>query len=175
MESFYKKLKSPYILWGSFFAGLLCIFIFGYFDQARPSHSPTPLEIQFVYSLEAFQNILMLWGDQGVQAFKNILYVDYFFPIAYSFFLSSLIGIQKAQLPFLLLPFLAAILDWVENSFHLILLNNVVLSDSPVILSAAKDLFSYLVFLATFCALIKWVLVFISLIYIMYRYLKKFV
>jgi len=153
---------------------------FAWFDRARPVGSPSVLALQLAFSAEAFRRILVQWGAAGVEAYRRAtLLAGSWFPIAYSLLFSSLIarlltrsglGSSRRWLPALALPFVAALLDSVENALHLVLLRSV-LSASEGLRRPAQPS-PALVAVASTAALIKWGLLAVSLLVILLLILR---
>ncbi|MBC7260834.1 MAG: hypothetical protein H5T63_02375, partial [Chloroflexi bacterium] len=160
MERLYLKMARASVVGLMLLLTILAFVAFAYFDQARPPGTPGVVALQLAFSAEAFQSIVKQWGESGVQAYRvSTLYVDSWFPLVYASLLASLIALlthklgrvlDKATLLFFTLPFVATLLDWVENALHLILLRN-------------PDHFSpMLVLIASLAAAIKWGIIWFS-------------
>lgn len=125
--------------------------------------TPGPLSLQFASSREEFVKIVESWGYGGVGLYKNSLLIDYIYPWAYAGFLSGIIALQIIgysgkpsvfQLLIFLFPWLAALLDWVENTTHWFLLLNI------------QQISNRGVFFSVTVSLLKWFLVLASVSYI---------
>jgi len=88
------------------------------------------LAIQLTLSHERFLTIASGWQSAGLMpVYCRHFYLDYLHPVFYSVFLSSFMalafarrGVSSKYNVILFLPFLAALLDMVENSFHIYML-----------------------------------------------------
>jgi hypothetical protein len=139
---------------------------FAWFDKARPTGTPGVIALELAFSAETFSDIITQWGAEGVRAYQvSTLYIDYWFPVAYAVFLAGLIEVltikprgtpSRLQLTCFALPFIAWLLDWAENTLHLILLHD------PSHISAPLVLF------ASIAAALKWGLVVFSIVAILY-------
>ena len=113
--------------------------------------------LQLAFTTENFQAVLDQWGEAGIALFQQTMWLDYLFPIAYAVFLGSAVArltIRKDEAPsrrlplsLTIMPFVAALCDYTENTLHLIILAN------------PADLSAPLVLLASVAAAIKWLLI----------------
>jgi len=150
---------------------VLAFVAFAWFDRARPAGTPGVVALELAFSEEAFHRIITQWGAEGVRAYRtSTIYIDCWFPIAYALLLSSLIAVltvkpgetpSRLQVICFALPFIAGLFDWVENTLHLVLLRD------PSNLSAP------LVLLASIAAAIKWGLIAVSIVVILYLALRR--
>ncbi|MFO3796464.1 MAG: hypothetical protein ACK8QZ_04165, partial [Anaerolineales bacterium] len=124
-----------------------------------PPQAPTIFDLQLAFSAERFQAVLAAWGEQNVNAYLHSMWLDSLFPLAYALALGSWLAIltQRADhsptrltLCLFTAPFLAALLDYVENGLDVLLL--AILPNMP----------PALVFLASLAAALKWALIAIS-------------
>lgn len=120
-----------------------------------PPGAPNIFDLQLAFSAEKFQSVLAAWGETNVRAYVSGMWLDYLYPIAYALALSSWLAVLARQtgrppsrsiLTLFWFPFLTALLDYVENSLHLLML--AVLHTFP----------PAPVFLASLAAAIKWTL-----------------
>lgn len=125
-----------------------------------PPGAPNIFDLQLAFTVEKFQAVLAAWGGQNVRAYINSMWLDFLFPIAYALALSSWLALlthrtdRPPARPALLLftaPFLAALLDYVENALHLLML--AILHTTP----------PGIVFLASLAAACKWTLAALAL------------
>ncbi|MEM4724243.1 MAG: hypothetical protein QXP01_04465 [Candidatus Hadarchaeum sp.] len=166
MERLYRKMARMSMVGLSLVMTLLAFVAFAYFDRARPSGTPGVVALQLAFSAEGFQSILNQWGAPVVQAYRaSTLYVDSWFPVVYALLFASLIAllthkpgkaVSKAYLLLFALPFVAILLDWVENGLHLILLRD------PSHLSAT------LILIASLAAAVKWGIIAFSILAVLY-------
>ena len=123
------------------------------------------VRLQLAFSSEAFADVLQKWGPGGIERFRAMLWVDYLYAVAYSVFLSGLLAILTRRLAaagviglsVVLAPLVAAASDWIENTFHLLMLAD------PARLSETA------VVLASMFAAVKWGLVAASIALIVYH------
>ncbi len=129
-----------------------------------------PMKMQLAFTKENFLQVVgNLSADERTFA-RNTLLLDFIYPLVYSTTLSSIIAILtikteeypwKRHLIFFVLPYIAAIFDYIENIFQFVMLgdlNNI--TDSNV-------------FLMSLAASIKWSLVAISFVIIIFYLLTK--
>lgn len=165
MERLYRKMAHAPVVVLALALTMLAFLAFAYFDRARPSGTPGVVALQLAFSAEAFQSILNQWGAPGVQAYQvSTLYVDSWFPVVYALLLASLIAVltsrpgqavSKSHLLLFALPFVAMLLDWLENGLHLILLRD------PLYFSPA------LILTASLAATVKWGIIALSMLAIL--------
>lgn len=178
LSRFHHKLASiPLSLFFTALAGLL------FWQLARglanlPAGAPGIFDLQLAFTVEKFQSTLAAWGEENVAAYIDGMWVDYLYPIAYALALSGWLAVlthradhppSRFTLALFAAPLLAALLDYVENSLHLLMLT--VLHATP----------AALVFLASLAAAVKWTLaglailgiVFLSLARIFHRFSPK--
>jgi len=134
MERVNRFVTQRWVLWLSLLLSGLAMAAFAWFDRGRPAGSPGVVALQLAFSAQTFQGIVEQWGPVGVAAYRAVtIYVDSWFPIAYSFLLCSLVAYLTVKFrlnsrqhcwAMIVVPFVAAALDWVENSLHLFLLRN---------------------------------------------------
>ena len=124
------------------------------------------VRLQLAFSSEAFADVLRKWGPGGIERFRAMLWIDYLYAASYSVFLSSLLAILTRRLAaaagviglsVVLAPLVAAASDWIENTFHLLMLAD------PARLSETA------VLLASMFAAVKWGLVAVSIALIVYH------
>jgi len=166
VERLYRRVARARMVGISLLLTVLAFVVFAGFDRARPAGTPGVVALELAFSEEAFRRITTQWGAEGVHAYRtSTIYIDYWFPIAYALLLSSLIAIltvtpgetpSRRQVTCFALPFIAGLFDWVENTLHLVLLRD------PSNLSAR------LVLVASIAAAIKWGLVVLSILFILY-------
>ncbi len=162
MKGLTRRLADRRVTLGSLLFMLLAAVLFAQSDRARPAGAPGIVELELAFSAQAFGDIVQQWGAEAVRSYCTAtILIDYWFPLAYSLFLASLMALLSFQAGRVLrpnwvaLPFIAALLDWAENSFHLILLRD------------ATHLSSTLVLLASVAAALKWGLVAVSVVAIL--------
>ncbi len=149
--------------------------------QYRGKTDPQLPALQLAFSKERFTRVLGAWhksrGPAAIPAFRrSIIQLDFLFPIIYAMFLSGAIAIltyepglepgQGALLLFLL-PFLAAIFDWIENLLHLRILKGV---DSWGEIAAVRP---SPIFMASVATSLKWALVLASSLAIVVLFLIR--
>ncbi len=145
--------------------------VFSSADRAAPQGTPGIIQLELAFSEDRFSGIVGQWSQAGtLQVQQRNLWIDFLFPFAYAPFLSSLLawvarrscGEPSTRLIALLsLPFIAGLLDWIENAFLLLLLRDVTSFAAP------------LVFLASAVSLAKWMLILVSVLAILYYILRR--
>ncbi len=129
--------------------------------RAVPPSAPSIVNLQLAFTQRRMEAVLDAWGVQGRQAYLLSLMLDFFYPIAYACAIAAWIALltdipghrpSRSALLLFSLPFVAAGLDYVENSLHLWMLG------------VTHQLSPLLIFLASLSAAIKWSLAGISLL-----------
>ena len=124
----YEKLASPKI---AVIFGVLYLINQAIIYSILSRLGPDALKLQLTLSSQVFAEILAKWGDAGLKIYLSHFYFDFHHVILYSVCLASSIAVlthRKGQAPssFTLfaffLPFLAAKLDAIENTLHLIMI-----------------------------------------------------
>jgi hypothetical protein len=166
VERLYHRVARARTVGVSLLLTVLAFVAFAWFDRARPAGTPGVIPLELAFSAEAFSSIITQWGAEGVRAYQvSTVCIDYWFPVAYAMFLAGLIAVltfkpggtpSRLQLTCFALPFIAGLLDWMENTLHLILLRD------PSHVSAP------LVVFASIAAALKWGLIVFAILAILY-------
>ncbi len=168
LNTFYKSFGRPVIIIESFIGMIIIIICMSTIaSHGIGAKGEAAIGLEFVYTKEGFTSILNTLGENGVNVYKSAVLIDCLFPFMYSTFLASIIAYllslknehSKYSLIFFSFPFLAGLVDWVENIMHIIFMANV---------SAITD---ELVFISGLFSIMKWVFIFFSIIYIMFNFL----
>lgn len=154
MLSFFKKLANlPVILISATVSVLLMVYFQTAFIQHLPEGAPGYMALQLSSSVERFNEVLNIWGPENTLRYQHSMWADFLFPISYAVLFTGLlvrVGRHREQTQFeqtvWCAPALAAILDYVENILHLILLTK------------GAPYSPQLVQFASTVAMIKWVL-----------------
>lgn len=147
--------------------GCTVVAFFLYFRLAAglatiPAGAPGILALQLAFSRERFLAVLAAWGPDAAGFYVTGMWLDYLYPAAYALALAGWIarlGRDRTGAPgawgrFLFrLPLAAGLLDWLENSLHLVVLM------LPAVPGAGA-----LVWAASLAAALKWSLAGISLL-----------
>ena len=170
--------------------GLVLFLLFSMFllvidPMFRAATDPTLIDLQLTFNAQRFHDIIVSWsksvsGSADVYKLATIL-LDYIYPIIYSVMLAfAYAAVRKNDQPNRLdkemftLPFIAAIFDYIENTFHILLLKDVhnlaqaVAAQHPpsaVAISATTSVLKFLFFYTGILALLGAVL---------YRIKKRF-
>jgi hypothetical protein len=162
---YYKLAHKEIILLAGLSTAVLFLLIHCSSNKYLPENTPGIISIQFCATSETFMAVLKQWGETGVNGYRDHLWMDYLFPAAYAIFFASLISwldikktISTGKIPiFFVFPLVAGLLDWLENTVHLVILGN------PAGVNEG------MVFTAFFISLTKWFLLFITVLYIFSR------
>lgn len=122
-------------------SALILFFVFTALFFVADSHfraatDPTLMDLQLAFSNLSFRDIIVSWNksiDGGIEIYKlSTILLDYFYPVIYAVMLAfAYAALRKKDQPSRLdkvifaLPFIAAVFDYIENTFHLFLLRNV--------------------------------------------------
>ncbi len=156
MSDLYRKLGRVWvvIISGILAAGALT-FLSILLQKAIPPSAPGIIAMELAFTKERLISILNQWGPEGVSVYLKAMWIDYFYALFYALFLSSLFALasraeeedpHRGELLIFSLPFIAAILDWVENSLHL------------TYFPEYEKMSESMVFVVSFISLIKWLL-----------------
>ncbi len=166
IKSFVKRLANLWVVVISGIGVFALMTLLSKIDQrATGGGANGILGLQFAFSADVARTIIRLWGPEGLSLTAHTMWIDYIYPLFYATFLSSTIAYfcdiwnmfsQPARIVFAILPFLAAFLDYVENTLHLI------------VFSQFPNVSGKLVFLASIAATAKWLLVGWSILVILY-------
>jgi hypothetical protein len=125
-------------------------------ERQAPEGTPGMLDLELAFSGARFDEIVTHWNETGVlEMERRNLWIDLLFPLVYSLFLSGLLGalaLPPGARPgrgltlLLTFPFLAGVLDWLENGLELFLLGQ----------GSARS--AFLILLSSTAAAMKWVL-----------------
>ena len=158
--------KQYLIFSGTFF--VLTAFVMLILDaQLRPSGCPDMISLELVFTKSALNQIINECGADGIRSHLIMIWVDYIFIISYAGFLANLLGSllrganYERALTLFSLPIIAGVLDVIENTLLLIQLQN------------TGSLSGVLIFLASSAALVKFVLIGITIILILYYLFRK--
>jgi hypothetical protein len=140
-------------------------------DRQAPLGTPGIVQLEVAFSEDNFRDIVERWSEVGtLQVQRRNLWIDLLFPFAYASFLSSLLAwlaIRPSQEPntslvrLLILPFIAGLFDWVENFSLLFLLRDSCGYSQP------------LIFFSSTVASMKWVLILVSVLAIVYHIVRR--
>ena len=173
LEYFFSKLANLWIVVVSGMAVFLLMSILSKIDrEATGGGANGILGLQFAFTPEAAGTIIRLWGAEGASRIRDTLWIDYIYPPFYAAFLASTVAYfstiwkmftQFARYTLILLPFLAAILDYVENTLQLI------------ILAQFPKVSGILILAASIAATVKWLIIGWSILVILYLIIYQLV
>ena len=135
--------------------------------QIRPQSCPEMISLELVFTKSALNQILSSCGEEGIRTHLIMIWVDYLFIFSYIGFLGNLLGsllrgidYDKA-LNLFSIPIIAGALDIIENTLFLVQLQN------------TESLSGLLIFLASSAALVKFILIAITIVLILYYLFNK--
>jgi len=172
MRSFYQRVAQAPVVLVSLLLVVVCMVAFAMWGNvALPRDAPNVIALQLAFSQEAFDAILDQWRADGVRYYqRSTLAIDYVFPVAYALLFSSLIALlgtrpggepSTLDLACFSVPLAAGMLDWLENTLHLVLLGGLLANGGPWIL------------LASTAASIKWGLLGLSGVLVGWHLVRK--
>ena len=122
------------------------------------------LKLQLTFDKNEFVKIISSFDKNGFEEYKRHFYADFLYLISYSFLMFSLVSLFYDKIKtrlFLIIPFIIALFDVIENLFHIYFFKmNYKVSSLFFVLSG---IFS----------LLKWLLVLFEIIFISYLFLSK--
>jgi len=155
--------KQYLIFSGTFF--ILTAFVMLILDaQLQPLGCPDMISLELAFTKSGLNEILNKCGADGIRSHLIMIWVDYLFIFAYMGFLANLLGsLLKGKgidygraLTFFSFPIIAGVLDIIENTLLLIQLQN------------TGSISGVLIFLASSAAAIKFILIGITILLILY-------
>ena len=158
--------KQYLIFSGTFFV-LTALVMFILDAQIRPPGCADLISLELVFTKSALEQIIATCGEEGVRSHLIMIWVDYIFITSYIGFLANLLGsllrsidYEKA-LTLFSIPIIAGVLDIVENTLFLIQLQSI------------DSLSGVLIFLASSAAAVKFLLIAITIVLILYYMFRK--
>lgn len=91
------------------------------------------IQLQLIFDKNAAIQLIQTWGSHGVENFIHFIFADYLYALSYAFLFASLLAtliVKKAKEHderftwTIYLGFVAAMLDWTENTLELFFLHN---------------------------------------------------
>ena len=135
--------------------------------QIRPPGCADLISLELVFTKSGLDQIINACGEDGVRAHLIMIWVDYIFIVSYIWFLANLLGSllrsidYERALTLFSIPIIAGVLDIIENTVFLHQLQNI------------DSLSGVLIFIASTAALIKFILIAITIILILYYLFRK--
>lgn len=135
--------------------------------QLRPPSCPDLISLELIFSKTGLNQIIGQCGEDGIRSHLIMLWVDYLFIFAYVGFLANLLGSLIRDIDYdkalnlFSIPIIAGVLDFTENTIFLFQLQN------------TESLSGLLIFIASSAALIKFILIGITIILILYFLYEK--
>jgi hypothetical protein len=152
----------------------------------RGAADPTLMDLQLTFSAQRFHDIIVSWSKSvngSVDTYKLVtILLDYLYPIIYSVMLAFGYAAVRGNYDpnrfdkvMFVFPFLAAVFDYIENTFHILLLKNVHNLDQAI-----TTYYSSLpVALSFTCSVLKFFFCYIAILVligaIFYRLKKKYI
>ncbi len=134
-----------------------------------PPHAPGIIPMELAFTKGKLVQILNSWG-KALNTYLKIMWIDYLYALAYGVFLAGLFSMVsreqgkppgRGKILFFSLPFLAGVLDWVENTLHLALL------------PGYRSLSAPTVFALSLISLVKWLAALVSILAIAFFLVKR--
>ena len=166
MPCLYRNMAKWRIVWLSLLSVVVCLVAFAVSGKTSlPPDAPSVSALQLACSEEAFDAILDQWGAQGIRYYQlSTLAIDYAFPVAYAVLFSSLIaplGPRPGREPntiglaCFVVPLIAGVLDWAENTLHLVVLSGAVSNRALWIVAASAAAYIKWGLLSLSCLLVS--------------------
>jgi len=173
----YDLLTSKFVLLFSLCAVVVFTLLLSRIDaKIAGKDGPGVVYLQLAFFRENFEAVISAWGPEGVSFFLKTIWIDFIYPISYAvllasapLFLSKFVRDSYGDIDFkavddkipiaviIIIPFLAAFFDYIENILHAVILSRRVFSDS-------------IIFTASVAATLKWALIFVSLFIVLAGY-----
>lgn len=156
-----------YLVFTSMFFVLNALVMFILDAQLRPLNCPDMISLELVFSKTGLSDIINQCGDDGIRSHLIMLWVDYIFIFSYVGFLANLLGSLLRDMDYdralklFSIPIIAGVLDIIENTIFLFQLQN------------TESLSGLFIFLASSAAVVKFILIGITIILIVYFLYKK--
>ncbi len=135
MNDLLKRLSSRKVILPALVVVVVCtVFLMKIEQQVVSNPDWGFLKMQLSFSRFEFFSVVKTWGSNGLKLYLNTLWLDYIYAVAYTILLlggiehfkNMLLKYEPQQQPavqkkdyFALLPLLAGIADFIENSLHL--------------------------------------------------------
>ncbi len=160
-------------VWIVALAGNLVIILFIAFallSSEIPDNAPSVDRLQLAFSKDRFQDVITQWGPDAVSQYRDSLWLDFVFPLVYAVFLASAVAVLTIHQPgaplplhrfWFVAPCAAVPFDYAENILHLIILRDTDHLSAPLIL------------LASLAAAIKWTLLALVLLAVVYFFMRR--
>ncbi len=158
--------KQYLIFSGTFFV-LTALVMFILDAQIRPPGCADLISLELVFTKSALDQIISACGEEGVRSHLIMLWVDYIFIFSYIGFLANLLGSllrnidYERALTLFSIPIIAGVLDIIENTLFLIQLQSL------------DSLSGTMIFIASSAAAIKFLLLAITVVLILYYLFRK--
>ncbi len=155
-----------YLIFSGTFFVLTAMVMFILDAQIRPPGCADLISLELVFTKSGLNSIINQCGEEGIRAHLIMIWVDYIFIVSYIWFLANLLGsllrsidYEKA-LRLFSIPIIAGVLDIIENTIFLHQLQNI------------DSLSGILIFIGSSAALIKFILLAITIVLILYYLFK---
>lgn len=125
------------------------------------------INMQITLNKSSFLGIIKSWNPKQISEYHNHFYLDFLFLISYSLLMFSIVSrfynhakVEGRGLIFLILPFVIAFFDSLENIFHI------------YFITVNYKMPAYLVMISGICSIQKWVFLFVELYVIAVLFFK---
>lgn len=156
-----------YLVFTSMFFILNALVLYILDAQLRPLNCPDMISLELIFSKTGLSQFINQCGNDGIRSHLIMLWVDYIFIFSYVGFLANLLGSLLRDMDYdkalklFSIPIIAGVLDIIENTILLYQLQN------------TDSLSGLLIFLASTAALVKFILIGITIILIVYFLYNK--
>lgn len=157
-----------YLVFTGMFFVLNALVMFIMDAQIRPPSCPDMISLELVFTQSGLNQIINQCGEDGIRSHLIMLWVDYLFIFAYVGFLANLLGSLLRSIDYdkaltlFSIPIIAGVLDILENTILLYQLQNL------------DNISSLLIFVASTAAVVKFILIAITILLILYYlFIKK--
>ncbi len=125
------------------------------------------INMQITLNKDTFVKIINSWDNNQILEYHNHFYLDFLYLISYSLLMFSVVSrfyihakVKTRGTIFLILPFIIAFFDLIENVFHI------------YFITVNYKMPAYLVMISGICSIQKWVFLFVELYVIAVLFFK---
>lgn len=146
-----------------------CIVAKNKFPALIGSEGKNIIALQFAFTKERAASVVASWSHFSIEGFIDAMLYDYFFALSYALLLYALLVrlVEKLHLgrsrykTVLLLPFVAALFDWFENTIEILYIKS------------ASSISEGLFFTHSLAAGLKWLILGFVFLFILRQWFKK--
>jgi hypothetical protein len=119
-----KAIPLKLIIASLFFLSMLVIVMLFINPKIDGANGMGLIDLQLCFDKLKGIEIIENWGLQGRNNFINLIYTDYIYAVSYVLFFIALMSCVKLKKAYWLIPILAGLSDWLEDSMEIVFINN---------------------------------------------------